>query len=255
MKYFDFFLDKDPIWSFIDLFILVYLVLSILFPIKLKEKAAGISFSELKKRFAWFHFFALIFSFGMMILMTFGLLEILELINKNYQLQGSVYMIKSIDLLYIISIMFSISFSIILIFWFIKLVLGDDYKLYLHYYNLLYKMNAIRVLSIITPLILLLSWLVFYFYVQYGFYVFQDKIVIRTLFSIESNKYKFNEIERLEKRNQFIAPNGDVINRNHYVIYFQDKTSWSSLNETSEADSDSLDSIVFDFIKGKMTTN
>jgi hypothetical protein len=253
MKYLDFFLNQEPIWTFTDLFILVFLVLSILFPIKLNDQVSGISFAELKKRFAKFHFFALIFSFGMMFLLALGFVEICELINNHYQLQGSVYIIKSKDLLYILSMMFSISFSIILIFWLIKLVLGDDYKLYLHYYNLLYKMNAIRVLSIITPVLLLLSWFGFYFYVQYGFYVYDDKLVIKPLFSVESNEYKFQEIDSLEKRSQFIGPNEDVINRNHFIIYFQNKTSWSSLNERTETDS--LDSTVFNFIEGKLREN
>lgn len=37
------------------------------------------------------------------------------------------------------------------------------------------------------------------------------------------------------------------------IIYFQNKTSWSSLNERTETDS--LDSIVFNFIEGKIKNN
>jgi hypothetical protein len=96
--------------------------------------------------------------------------------------------------------------------------------------------RATAIVFIISCLVY--SWIVASFFARFT----QEGVEIgRPLWF--GNFYNYKQIRRIEYRATFQAPNGNIVNRPHYVILFDDGASWSS-DRLFDAGSDEAAKIV-----------
>jgi hypothetical protein len=60
--------------------------------------------------------------------------------------------------------------------------------------------------------------------------------VINPLFSVVEQRYSYNDIKEITTAPQFIAPNGNRVSRQEYIIRFSDGSTWSTHFAPSELD-------------------
>ena len=128
----------------------------------------------------------------------------------------------------VIAIFAAIVTSTILSMYYLKRKLKYDWEEYVAYNNLKYGfnyykighiiMNGIAAITIIS-LIAIFDW----------FVIFRNKeIVVNTLFGFGTKTYNYTDVSEIRDVQKSKAPNGNIVEDEHYVIVFSDGEKWNS---------------------------
>ena len=112
--------------------------------------------------------------------------------------------------------------------WLYRLLLGDRYPRYIQFSNEKAGFDGWRFLRWMTNLTLLGTGVLF-FLVTRTFVRFDDQSVeIGRFLALRAATYDYRQVTAIEHRATFVAPNGNTIHRPHYVIRFNDGTTWNA---------------------------
>lgn len=110
------------------------------------------------------------------------------------------------------------------------LILKNNAAEYKAYYNSRYGFDAWRILDLMTKGVLALTapfiLLGFDWYSQFN----QNEILFNKFWGFGTVQYKVKQIENIKLVNSFKAPNGEIREEEHFVIYFNDDKKWNSLD-------------------------
>ncbi len=111
---------------------------------------------------------------------------------------------------------------------FYKWILKDDYPNYLAWGNKLYGFDGRRVTVILSKILVLIGVSATFLCFQWSFKINDNQIEINDFLSIRPTTYEFTEVQAVVHFEKLVAPNGDVKNKDHYKIYFNDGNDYST---------------------------
>jgi hypothetical protein len=111
---------------------------------------------------------------------------------------------------------------------FIKSRLKHDWDEYVAYNNLKYGMNYNRItlisMNVMAGIAIVLSVAVFDWFIIFR----HEDILVNRLLGFGSHSYVYTDVSEIRDVLKVEAPNGDIINDEHYVIVFNDGEKWNS---------------------------
>lgn len=103
-----------------------------------------------------------------------------------------------------------------------KMGLKEEYDLYLEYVNRKHGFDGIRIWQPFSYLLIFLGGVVMFLALNTYFKVTEDKLISNHFFAIGPVETHFYEIDRIALYQKAKAPNGNIKNNEHYVIYKKD---------------------------------
>lgn len=103
-----------------------------------------------------------------------------------------------------------------------KMILKEEYDLYLEYGKRKHGYDAMRIWQPFSYLLIFLGGVAMFLALNTYFKVTENKLIINHFFATESVETHFYEIERIVLYRKVEAPNGNIRNNEHYVIYKKD---------------------------------
>lgn len=100
-----------------------------------------------------------------------------------------------------------------------ELLLKEEFDLYVEYTNRKHGFDSFRLWRPFSYMMILLGGVAMFLAMNTYFKVTENKVVVNHFFSIEPVETHFYEIGRIVLYQKAKAPNGNVVNNEHYVIY------------------------------------
>lgn len=235
-------------WIIVPILIFTLFAFRAIMPYKIPEKFKGITMQSLEAEFKKTHLIFLLVFILLLISTTIIFSFIFENIFNKQNPDSSIVFSIRIDegFWIIISMIFGIAFSIILLNLFLNIILKENSIRFWIYYNLKYRFNALLVLNILTGLFLLTGIVFTYFGSTTNVYISDKSIKIKTLFSVSEKVYNFSDVKAIVYYENKIAPNGDKVFKPHFKVVFSDNFEWSTITDLREPKKD--DNQIFEYI-------
>ena len=202
-----------------------------LVPAKVDTSAITLSRDELQRRYRKWEVGSLVPLFGFAALFGYGWFLLLRTVASLLLPSRSVgvYVLVPEDAYWALPALFlGIVCSVFPMVWIYKKLLGERYAEYEAYGQLRVGFNAwavFRVLAIAVPLAAAAFVVAGINYTT----VFDERgVTTKTLWGSDDGFHAYSAITSIRKQNTFIAPNGNVVHRPHYVIVFTDGTQWTT---------------------------
>ena len=215
--------------------IIVFLLLRTFFPHKSKEdniyRRGQITVADNRKysRYEVLSIFPLFLFIGLIDLMIYWIgCSVQKLISSN--IDYDFYIGPPEPIWALIGLSFGFGLVMLPMEWFYKLLLKDEYDSYIDYTNNKHGWNGMRVMRPISIVLTSIGLILFYLGLNYSFAVNKDCLIVDNFFSLQTVEYKVDEISSITYYDKQAAPNGDVVDKKHIKIVFDDATFWSSDN-------------------------
>lgn len=114
---------------------------------------------------------------------------------------------------------FAVGFMAFLVELFYKVLLKDEYTLYLEFTNRKHGFNARKIFFPIFFMLSVTGILIFVKMLNVSLTVTEGKIVITNLFSFTPLKVAIPEIKQVVFYKKIVAPNGNIVDKEHFVFY------------------------------------
>lgn len=173
----------------------------------------------------------ILFGFFLLVIgLTLGFSNILNwLSNKVITSNDITFLItQGTDAWVVIAMMFSLGFATYIIFKISRLLFKDDADRYWIYYNRKYGFNASIILKYLSILLIFTSSILACMLLNTYVIFKSESIEINRFRSYKSDVYTYKSIRGITHFQKDIAPNGNVIDKPHYVIFFDNNTSWKT---------------------------
>ncbi len=149
--------------------------------------------------------------------------------NQELIARSSFFVPPSIGFWILTAMFLGIACGAVLAFMSLGFLLGNDFGLYVRYYNLKYGFDAYNLLK---PLLIFVSAVGFMVAIL-GFNMysgFTSSEIIIGHFGFGAARYSYNDVAAVKYIMKFKAPNGSIKDKPHIVINFNDGKKWNSRN-------------------------
>ena len=211
-------------WKIGPILILMLFIFRLVMPYKIPQKFKELTLKSLENEFKKTHLVFLIIFFILLISTTFISIFVFEQLNNKNVIDSSLAFNILVDFEYwiIVSIIFGISLSILLLNFILKIRLKENSVKFWIYYNLKYKFNALLVINILTGVLIIAGIILTYFGNNSYVKISDENIRIKTLFSTNEKVFNYSEVKNIIYCEYTTAPNGDNIYKPHFKIIFSD---------------------------------
>lgn len=213
--------------------IIVLLLLKTFFPYKSKGdnvyRRGQTTVADDKKysRYEVLSIFPLFLFIGLINLMVYWIgCSVQKLISSN--IDYDFYIGPPEPMWALIGLLFGFGLVMLPMEWFYKLLLRGEYELYIDYTNSKHGWNGMKIMRPISIVLTSIGLVFFYLGLNYSFAVDKNYIIVDNFFSLHAVEYKVDEISSITYYDKQIAPNGEVVDKRHIKILFDDATFWSS---------------------------
>lgn len=170
-------------------------------------------------------FFFLIPTFTVGLTIFFGYLSNWSLTNDD----GIVHLIKpNTGTWILIGMLSALGCTIFAIFKIVKWVFKSKELDYWNYYNRKYGYRASRLLKYLGIFVIIISSILVCLNLNFYIKFKENKIEINQVDSFKSIEYGFEEIAKIIHYQKTIAPNGNIVDKPHYAIVFNDGFKWKT---------------------------
>lgn len=114
---------------------------------------------------------------------------------------------------------FAIGFMAFLVELLYKVLLKDEYPLYLEFTNRKHGFNARKIFFPIFFMLSVAGVLIFVKMLNVSLTVTEGKIVVTNLFSVTPSQVAIPEIKQVVFYKKIVAPNGNIVDKEHFVFY------------------------------------
>lgn len=122
-------------------------------------------------------------------------------------------------------------------------LLRDRYSEYVAYTNMKYQMDGERVVKVVNPMIIVLIVVFTGLGLNHFAYFDREEVVSSSFFQLSISHHTYHDIKQIQDVKKFVAPNGKVVDNQHYVIKFDDK-SRLGLRSLCENDKDRVHRVI-----------
>ena len=209
-------------------------ILKELFSFKTQKDDFLKSTDELRKEFKRKDIFLIILFPFLLLVVTIGLASVLDFLS-NWSIQNDreiIYIIKPEMGTWIGMAMIStLGYSVFVLFKIVKWTFKSKETDYWVYYNRKYGFKATGFLKYVGILSLTVGsiWICLNLnsYAKFK----EDRIEMKKFGSIKEVEYEYSSISKIIHYQNITAPNGNVVERPHYMIVFNENQKWRTIDE------------------------
>jgi len=149
----------------------------------------------------------------------------------------------------VLALMFSFGVSVLFIFTVANYIFKEKAGQYWVYYNRKYRSNATALLKYLSIILIGGSSLLICLQLN-TFIKFNDEaVVINQTLDFKETEYQYDQIDKLVHYDKKVAPNGNIVDKSYYAIYFTDNFVWRTTDALRTPHID--DEKIFKFLSGK----
>jgi len=185
---------------------------------------------ELTAKFKNWNIISLFMGWILMVISMYGWYQALVFLfnqhNKSIVESSKFFVPPSIGIWFLMAMFLGMATGAVLAFMLQVLILGQDFPLYIRYYNMKYGFDAFGALK---PMLIGISVIAFVVS-SFSFNIYSSfansGIAIGQGFG--TAKYAYSEVAQVKYVLKFRAPNGNIKKNPYFVIYFNNGRKWSS---------------------------
>ncbi len=238
------------------LMILALWVSKELFSIKFKKDDYSKSSNELGNEFKKKHFRMLFLFFLVFVSISILLTNVFEwfsdaIIGTDKTL---IYVIKpNMGTWMVMAIFTSLGYSVFAFIKLAKLMFKERHEDYWIYYNRLYRLNASGILKYLGIIIILVSSILVCLNLDTYLKIKENQIEINGFRTLKSQQYDLESITKIVHYKKTVAPNGNIVKKPHYALFFEDGFEWRTNDDLREPNKG--DDKIFDFLSQQTNLN
>lgn len=232
--------------------ILTFFILKELYSMKIGKDDFSKSTDELRKEFQKRDFLLLFLFFILIPVFTVVLTSLYNWLS-NWSIADDhtiIFIIKpNIGTWIVIAMMSSLGYAVFAIVKTAKLIFKADESNYWVYYNRKYGFKATRLLKYLGITLISFSSIMVILSLNTFVKFKESKIEINQFESLKSTEYDLEAITKIIFYQKTIAPNGNVVDKPHYAVLFNDGFKWRTTDGLRTPGSN--DSEIFTFLSEK----